>query len=396
LGFFLLSFVKYRRDVLMNNAISRRQYLQKMSLVAGGLLAHSADSWAEPAPAPRKLGVALVGLGNYATTQLAPALLESKTCYLAGIVTGSPEKAKAWASTYNIPAKNIYNYQTFDQIKNNPDIDIIYVVLPNFMHAEYTIRAAQARKHVICEKPMAMNAEEARQMISACKDHGVQLSVGYRLYFEPHHLEMRRLGLRQTFGAVKMIESSLGFTLPPPNSWRLDKAIGGGGAIMDLGVYAIQGARRILNDDPISVTAQAYTFDRVNFKDIHETVFWQMEFAGGAVAHSSTTYSSYVDRLYATCERGWFKLEPAFNATGSQGITSLGPMDIPSPQYQQVAQIDAFAQSIQNGTKPEASGEEGWKDMKIIDSILRAADTGRKVEVDWNSVRYTELVGNGK
>ena len=192
-----------------------------------------------------------------------------------------------------------------------------------------------------------------------------------------------------------MIESSLGFTLPPPNSWRLDKAIGGGGAIMDLGVYAVQGARRILNDDPVSVTAQAYTFDRVNFKDIHETVFWQMEFSGGAVVHSSTTYSSYVDRLYATCERGWFKLESAFNATGSQGITSLGPMDLPSPQYQQVAQIDAFAQSIQKRTKPEASGEEGWKDMKIIDCILRAADTGRKIEVDWNSVRYTELVGNG-
>ena len=330
-------------------------------------------------PAPKKLGVALVGLGNYATSQLAPALLETQHCYLAGIVTGTPEKAKSWAEKYNIPAKNIYNYQTFDQIRNNPDIDIVYVVLPNFMHAEYSIRAAQAGKHVICEKPMAMNTIEARQMITACEKAGVQFSVGYRLYFEPHHLEMRRLAAENTFGHVKIIESALGFTVPGPNSWRLDKKIGGGGAIMDLGIYAIQGARRTLNLDPVSVTAQAFTFDTVHFKDIHEMVFWQFEFPGGTLANCSTTYSSYVDRLYATCERGWFKLEPSYNGTGAQGVTSRGPMDVPSPSYQQIAQMDAFVTAIGNKTKPEASGEEGLNDMKLIEGILQAAETGRKV-----------------
>jgi predicted dehydrogenase len=368
----------------MPTLISRRTSLQTLSLTVGGLLTQPFDLLAGQ-PKPKKLGIALVGLGNYATNQLAPALLETAGCYLAGIVTGSPDKAKTWAATYNIPAGNIYNYQTFDDIRNNPDIDIIYIVLPNFMHAEYTIRAAQARKHVICEKPMAMNAAEARQMIDACKKANVQLSVGYRLYFEPHHLEMRRLAEEKQFGAVKVIESGLGFTVPGPNSWRLDKKIGGGGAIMDLGVYAIQGARRIINEDPISVTAQAFTFDKVRFKDIHETVFWQFEFPGGTVAHCSTTYSSYVDRLYATCERGWFKLEPSFNATGAQGVTSKGIMDVPSPRYQQTAQLDAFVRSIQAKTIPEASGEEGWKDMKLIGAILQAADTGRKISIDWRA-----------
>ncbi|GAB3497312.1 Gfo/Idh/MocA family oxidoreductase [Spirosoma knui] len=365
----------------MNTNLSRRTSLKTLSVAVGGLLTQ--PDLILDQPAPKKLGIALVGLGNYATNQLAPALLETQHCYLAGIVTGSPDKAKTWAEKYAIPAKNIYNYQTFDQIRNNPDIDIIYVVLPNFMHAEYTNRAAQAGKHVICEKPMAMNAAEARQMITACDKAGVQLSVGYRLYFEPHHLEMRRLAMEKTFGGVKVIESGLGFTVPGPNSWRLDKKIGGGGAIMDLGVYAIQGARRTLNEDPIHVTAQAFTFDKVHFKDIHETVFWQFEFPSGAIAHSSTTYSSYVDRLYVTCERGWFKLEPAFNATGAQGITSKGPMDVPSPRYQQTAQMDAFVQSIRTKTRPEASGEEGWKDMKLIGAILQAADTGRKITLDW-------------
>ncbi len=258
-------------------------------------------------------------------------------------------------------------------------------MLPNFLHAEYTIRAAGAGKHVICEKPMAMNAAEARQMITACERAGVQLSVGYRLYFEPHHLEMRRLAADPSFGAVKVIESGLGFTRPGPDSWRLDKKIGGGGAIMDLGVYAIQGARRTLGQDPIRVTAQAFTFDKVHFKDIYETVFWQFEFPGGTVAHCSTTYSSYVDRLYVTGEGGWFKLEPSFNATGAQGITSRGPMDVASPRFQQTAQLDAFVQAIRTKAKPEASGEEGWKDMKLIGAILQAADTGRSIPIDWRA-----------
>ena len=366
----------------MNALITRRTSLQTLSLTVGGLLMQPTAWLTQAEPKPKKLGVALVGLGNYATKQLGPALLETQSCYLAGIVTGSPDKAKTWAATYYIPQKNIYDYRTFDQIRNNPDIDVIYVVLPNFLHAEYTIRAAQAGKHVICEKPMAMNAAEARRMIAACEKAGVQLSVGYRLYFEPHHLEMRRLATERAFGAVKVVESGLGFTLPAPDSWRLNKEIGGGGAIMDLGVYAIQGARRTINADPISVTAQAFTFDKAHFKDIHETVFWQFEFPGGTVAHCSTTYSSYVDRLYATGERGWFKLEPSYNATGAQGVTSLGAMAVPSPRYQQVAQMDAFAQAVLTKQVPEASGEEGWKDMKLIGAILQAVETGRKVMLD--------------
>ena len=364
-------------------SLTRRSCLQTLSAAAGGLLltpeALLAGQSVDESIPPKKLGIALVGLGNYSTLQLGPALQQTQLCRLAGIVTGSSEKAKTWAANYNIPAKNIYNYQTFDQIRDNPDIDIIYVVLPNFMHAEYTIRAAQAGKHVICEKPMAMNAAEAEQMIAACKKAGVKLSVGYRLYFEPHHLEMRRLAAEQTMGTVKVIESGLGFTVPGPNSWRLDKKIGGGGAIMDLGVYAIQGSRRTLNEEPISVTAQAFTFDKVHFRDIYETVFWQFEFPGGAIAHSSTTYSSYVDRLYTTCERGWFKLEPAFNATGAQGITSAGPMTVASSAFQQIAQMDDFARSVLADEQPVASGEEGLKDMKLIGAILQAADTGRKV-----------------
>jgi predicted dehydrogenase len=358
---------------------SRRNTLQKLSFGAGGLLL-------APSPRPersyapeKKLGVALVGLGNYSTLHLAPALQETGHCYLAGIVTGTPVKAEEWKKKYTIPPKNIYNYQNFDRIADNPDIDIVYVVLPNFLHAEYTIRAAGAGKHVICEKPLAMNVREGEQMLAACRKAGVKFGVGYRLFYEPHHLEARRLGTQKVFGKIKLIESSLGFTRPAPTTWRLDKKIGGGGAIMDLGVYAMQGARRIAGEDPVAVTAQAFNFDKEHFKDIHETVLWQFEFPGGAVANCSTTYSAYVDRLYTTCETGWFEISPAYNAIGTKGRASKGELAFAGKKYQQIDQLDDFALAVKNNSLPLAQAEEGLKDIQLVEAILQAAQTGKRI-----------------
>src|SRR5688572_24551368 len=147
-----------------------------------------------------KLGIALVGLGKYSEGQLAPALQQTAHCHLAGIVTSSQQKKEQWKMKYNLPDNACYTYENFDTIKDNPDIDIVYVVLPNAMHAEYVIRAAQAGKHVICEKPMAITVEDCDRMIEACRQAGKMLSVGYRLHFEPHHQEVMRLGQQRVFG----------------------------------------------------------------------------------------------------------------------------------------------------------------------------------------------------
>ena len=360
---------------------SRRRFLHTVSLGSSAvLLSDKALSFRQDG---KKLGVALVGLGNYATNQLAPALQQTKFCRLAGIVTGTPEKAEKWSQQYGIPKQNIYNYQNFDDIKNNPDIDIVYVVLPNSMHAEFTIRAAKAGKHVICEKPMALNVKECQAMIKACDEAKVHLSVGYRLYFEPHHLEMKRLGNEKVYGAVKMIESSLGFSMADPKVWRLNKDLGGGGAIMDLGVYCIQGARRTIGELPTAVTAQGVVRDEKVFKGIYEMVMFQMEFPGGAVSNSTTTYTTYIDRLYATTGYQWFTLEPSYNATGATGNSSEGKISFPTPAFQQINQMDAFAQGVIDNKKALASGEEGMIDLKIIEAIKRSADTGRKITIDW-------------
>src|ERR1700733_939572 len=141
----------------------------------------------------KKLGIALVGLGKYAAEQLAPALQETRQCWLAGIVTGDPHKAAQWKRKYNLDEHSIFNYETYDNIRDNPAIDIVYVVTPNALHADFVIRAAKAGKHVICEKPMATTIEDCDRMIEACENAGVSLSVGYRLHFEPYNQQMMHL-----------------------------------------------------------------------------------------------------------------------------------------------------------------------------------------------------------
>ena len=188
--------------------------------------------------------MALCGLGRYARI-LAKGLEESQYCKLAGIVTGTPEKAETWKKKYAIPDANIYNYKNFDDIVRNKDIDLVYVVLPNGMHKEFTIRSAEAGKHVIVEKPMAISVKECQEMIKACKNAGVQLALGYRLHYEPNHIELKRLGQEKVFGQVRLIEASLGFNMTniDPKDWHLNKLLSGGGPLMNLGVYCIQSNR---------------------------------------------------------------------------------------------------------------------------------------------------------
>lgn len=324
--------------------------------------------------------MALVGLGNYATGQLAPALQQTQRCRLAGIVTGTPAKAREWMERYGIPEGNVYNYQTYDRIADNPEIDIVYVVLPNSMHAEYTIRAAGAGKHVICEKPMAISVQECREMIEACERAGVKLSIGYRLHFEPRHQEMMRLGQQEVYGPVKFVEASFSFRIGDPNQWRLRKALAGGGAMMDIGIYAIQGVRYVTGEEPVWVYAREFKTDPEKFAEVDETIVWQMEFPGGAASASTTSYSAYVNRLYAAAPEGWFSVEPAYSYSGLAGRTSAGPMEFPEVN-QQALQMDDFASCILEDRESRVSGQEGLRDMQVIEAIYQSIETGRKVNL---------------
>lgn len=346
--------------------------------------------------AGKKLNVALVGLGRYAEL-LAEGLQVSQYCRLAGVVTGHPAKAAAWKAKYNLPDKNIYNYENFDTVADNPDIDLIYVVLPNALHKEYTVRAARARKHVICEKPMAISSQECREMIDACQKAGVQLAIGYRLHYEPYNLEMKRLGQEKVFGTVRYVEAGLGyktinfesgnagkpFDINDPSEWRLNKHWAGGGALMNLGIYCVQASRYILGENPVSVTAQYGTVhDAERFAQVEEAVVWQALFPGGAMANCNTSNGYNIDGLRAVADDGFFELAPAISYGPFIGKSSKGAMHFPDIN-QQAAQLDGIGQRIlENKPLPDhISGKEGLTDMCIIEAIYKAANSGSKADV---------------
>ena len=333
----------------------------------------------------KKINIALCGLGRYAN-KLAQGFENSQYCKLAGVITGTPEKAKKWKTKYNIPEKNIYNYQNFDTIIKNKDIDLVYVVLPNSMHKEYTIRAAKAGKHVIVEKPMAFTEKDCQEMIDACKKAKVQLAVGYRLHYEPHHIEIKRLGQEKVFGQVNLIEASLGYRLVDwlnPNDWHIKKAMSGGGPLMNLGVYCVQVSRYVLGEEPISVTAQFGSIsDPKLFAEVEESITWQLNFPSGAICTSSSSYASNIDRFFASADKGFFELSPALSYGPFKGNTSENKFDFPIIN-QQTAQMDGIAKFIieKKQLPNHISGEEGLKDMKVLEAIYKAARIGKKVSL---------------
>lgn len=371
----------------MNERTTRRQFLKRSSTIGISTLALSfslGELYACALEQDRKMGVALVGLGNYSTNKLAPALQETQYCRLAGVVTGTPAKAERWAREYGIPEKNIYNYDTFDQVQDNEEIDIVYVVLPNGMHAEYTIRAAQAGKHVICEKPMANSAEECRQMIEACEQAGVKLQIGYRCQYDPHHKEIMRLGQDEVLGKIMLFQSGNGFFYGGgSDNWRFhDPALAGGGALMDMGVYCIQGARYATGKEPLAVTAQSFNpRPEIIIPELEDTMTWQMEFANGAIANCSTSYGARSDFLKVSAQEGNFELHPCYQYNKPEGEVRGEAISYPA-KNQQAVQMDAFARNILDDTPVMANGYEGLRDMIVVEALYQSvADGGSRVEI---------------
>jgi predicted dehydrogenase len=329
--------------------------------------------------AKAKLGIALVGLGTYATEELAPALKKTEHCYLAGIVTGNPDKAEKWKKKYDLPEENVYNYQNFDSITNNPAIDVTYIVLPNSMHAEFVVRAAKAGKHVICEKPMAINVQDCDRMIAACREAGRMLSIGYRLRFEPYNQEMMRIGKEQPFGPIKKLVARNGMS--EVKGWRLDKELAGGGPLMDVGIYCVQGCRYTAGMEPIAVRAQeGPKIDYEKFRNMEESLSWQFEFPDGIVAECETSYSKDMNLLRAEAQNGWAELTPAYEYEGIKGNTSSGKMKFEEVN-QQAKQMDDFALAIKNNRPSPVPGEMGRQDVKILQAIYQAMKTGQRVEI---------------
>lgn len=366
---------------MTNRLVSRRRFIEQTSLATTLALASDWSLGAESRPA-KKLGVALVGLGGYSTRQLGPALRETKFCRLSGVVTGDRAKGAQWARDYGFSEKSVYSYDAMARLADDPAIDIVYVVTPNGLHAEHAIAAAKAGKHVILEKPMCNTVAECDAVLAACKAANVRHSIGYRLFWDPYHTELRRLALEEDFGAFKKINGDRAFVMREWR-WRADKKLAGGGPLMDLGVYLIQGACMAKNGAaPAFVTARELPKTRPDIsRDTEETLQWTMEWPDGAIANFTSSYQQNHDHFRAEAPQGWIDFkEKAFSYKIGAVETSRGPLSYPAPN-QQALQMDDFAQCIQTGRAMLVTGEMGRRDLVIIESIYRAMASGRREEV---------------
>jgi len=369
---------------------SRRNFLRK--LTASAILLPSLQQLAlagcgtpgQTAYEGPVLRVAIMGLGSYGT-RVAEAMQSCTRAKLVGVISGTPSKIKAWQGKYNIPEKNCYNYQNFDHIKDNPEIDAVYIITPNGLHREQAIRVAAAGKHVISEKPMALNAKEGQDMIDACKRANVKLLVGYRMHFEPKTLEIIRMRKDGEFGKIKFFQGLSGFTIGDPTQWRLNRQLAGGGSMMDIGIYSINGARYMIGEDPVWVTAQETKTDKIKFKEgVDETIQFQLGFPSGAVASCLSTYSmNNLDRFFLDGEKGWAELQPSTGYGPIQGRTHKGELKQPVTTHQTV-QMDKMSGILLAGEQPPVpiDGHEALKDLRIIDAIYLAAATGKKVDLN--------------
>ena len=342
-----------------------------------------------PAPPTERVGFAVVGLGRLALEEILPAFGMAKHCKLAALVSGTPEKLKATAEHYGVPEKNCYSYTAYDQLRDNPDVQVIYIVLPNALHREYTVRGAKAGKHILCEKPMATSAAECEDMVRACKNADRKLMIAYRMQYEPYNREMIRMIRSGELGALKSITAENCQNQGDPGQWRLKKKLAGGGALPDIGLYCLNAARYLTGEEPVQVRASQFsTPGDGRFREVEESVSFSLQFPSGVTANCYTSYGVHTNRHYRVgFADGWADLDPAFAYEGlrmkiARKATEKAE-DIADRHLQQQNQfaleMDHMAECVRQNRQPHTPGEEGLQDQRLMETIYRAAKEGRTI-----------------
>lgn len=365
---------------------SRRDFLKASTSAAAASFASSL--LAQDAAAAKPFGYAVVGIGALSQSDILPAFANTKRARLTGLVIGDAKKAGQYATKYGVPESGIYTYDTFDKIAENPAIDAVYIVLPNAMHAEYTIRAHKAGKHVLVEKPMANTSKECEAMVAAAKDAKKLLSVAYRLRYEPYTQEMIRMCREKVLGAPRAILTEAGFNIGNPEQWRLTKKDSGGGSMMDIGIYALNAARYLAGEEPTEVVAfESTDHNDPRFKDpeVENTVTWQMKFPSGLLASCVSSYGTSLNRFRVHAEKGSFEMEPAYSRKGlGMRVIQGGKIEVKQfpPVDHFAAMMDDLAECSATGKAVATPGEDGLNDLRVIEAIYESMKTGKPVKVE--------------
>lgn len=358
-------------------------------IIIEAIKAEEGDEMPVVYPEGKKLGYAVVGLGHLSLEELLPALQQCKKSRIAALVSGHPEKLKRTGLMYGVPASSQYSYENFDQIAENEEVDAVFIVLPNSMHLEYTVRSAKAKKHVLCEKPMAMNSDECREMIRVCRDHKVKLMIAYRVQYEPYNNYVKEQLSRGAIGNVKFVTAQNGQKSGNPDHWRYKMKLSGGGALPDIGIYCINTTRFILGKEPVEVSAFQYSNPKDPcFKEVEEMVCWQMKFPNGIIAQCTTSYQAHTVKDYRVVgDQGWLHLKNAYAYKGHQLLHAKNEENNPVAEIdidhvnQFAEEMDYFADCIINDQKPLTDGEEGLRDHLIMEAIFESARKNKPVTI---------------
>jgi predicted dehydrogenase len=365
--------------------LSRRDFT-RLAAAASAATILPASSFAQSGSV-KKIRYCVVGLGRISVGHFMPGTKMGTLGETTAVVSGHPDKARSVAANYGISENAIYSYENFDKIRANPNIDAVYIGLPNSMHAEYTIRAAQAGKHVLCEKPMATTVADCEAMIAACKKADRHLMIAYRCQFETTTLHAQKLVRSGALGKIQAIESCNGFNIAP-NEWRTNRKLAGGGPLMDMGIYSLNACRFLTGEEPAAISAYSSVIDNDGrFAEVEENVAWTMKFPSGIVATCTTTYGANMEgfiRIHGS--KGTLNL----NGFGYQGIhltahingavkgepgQDIDELEQGKDPSQFTVESDYFSRCIRENTQPIPSGEEGLRDMinimKIYDSAAR-------------------------
>ena len=372
--------------------ITRRGFLVKVGQglaaanVAGTFTHNTAAQQFVPDPPGKKLGWAIVGLGSLSINEILPGFAKCEKSKVVALVSGHPDKANKLALRYGVSQECIYNYQNYDSIKDNPEVDVIYIVLPNGLHAEYAVRGLQASKHVLTEKPMANTPAQCQQMIDAARKADRMLMVAYRCRYEPYNREAIRIARSGELGSIKVILADAGFNIGDPTQWRLNKELAGGGSLMDIGIYALQAARYLSGEEPIEVNATMFTTPNdPRFKEVEETINFQLRFPSGVLANCSSSYGYAGQNHYRVVgTTGWLEMDPATIYRGLRMKVHHGNIteerELPAGDHFAL-EMDHMSTCVLEKREPLTPGEEGLRDLRIMMTIYEAARTGRTVKL---------------
>ncbi|MCG9896228.1 MAG: Gfo/Idh/MocA family oxidoreductase [Fimbriimonadaceae bacterium] len=329
----------------------------------------------------KKVGWASLGLGNYARGQIMPRMSLCRNTELKAVISGTPDKARQVAAEYGLPESKIYNYQSWEAIANDEDIEVVYVITPPGTHAEFTIKSLQAGKHVCCEKPMSSTVAEARQMVEAARKAGRRLQIGYRCHFEAHNLAAMKALREGAIGPVRTVRSEHGYVLGR-GSWHLDPALGGLGAIGEIGVYAIQALCYLAGEDPIAVSGSRHKLDPERFKHVEDANQFILRFPSGCQGIGGTAYTWNANNMRAMGPGGRLDAEPATGCSGHRFTLNGRPLEIEEMPLQWVGQMDHLSDCVRDPAKTLiAPGEMGLRDMIISEAILKSATEGREIQL---------------